>query len=157
MRIGFGYDVHRLVPGRRCVLCGVEIPSELGLLGHSDADAAAHALIDALLGAAALGDIGRLYPDTDEAYKDVDSMVLLRDTVARVRAAGYEIGNADITIVAQAPRIAPYVEDMRRCLAENMGVDVSRVSVKGKTEEGLGFTGTKQGIAVHAAALIQES
>ena len=156
MRIGYGYDVHRLVPGRKCILCGVDIPSELGLLGHSDADAAAHALIDALLGAAALGDIGRLYPDTDEAYAGIDSMVLLRDTVKRVNEAGYAIGNVDITIVAQTPRISPHVEDMRACLAKNMGIEISRINIKGKTEEKLGFTGAKEGIAAHAVALIEE-
>ena len=154
MRIGHGYDVHRLVEGRRCVICGVEVPSPLGLLGHSDADVAAHALMDAMLGAAALGDIGRLFPDKDPAYEGADSMVLLERVNELIRSRGYTLGNADITVIAQKPKLAPYIQDMRRTLADRLGVDVDRISVKATTEEGLGFTGTLEGIAAHAVVLL---
>ena len=154
MRIGHGYDVHRLVEGRRCVICGVEVPSPLGLLGHSDADVAAHALMDAMLGAAALGDIGHLFPDKDPAYEGADSMVLLERVNELIRSRGYTLGNADITVIAQKPKLAPYIQDMRRTLADRLGVDVDRISVKATTEEGLGFTGTLEGIAAHAVVLL---
>ncbi|MBQ4381688.1 MAG: 2-C-methyl-D-erythritol 2,4-cyclodiphosphate synthase [Oscillospiraceae bacterium] len=154
MRIGHGYDVHRLVEGRRCVICGVEVPSPLGLLGHSDADVAAHALMDAMLGAAALGDIGHLFPDKDPAYEGADSMVLLERVNELIRSRGYALGNADITVIAQKPKLAPYIQDMRRTLADRLGVDVDRISVKATTEEGLGFTGTLEGIAAHAVVLL---
>lgn len=154
MRIGFGYDVHRFVEGRALRLGGVEIPYEKGLLGHSDADVLIHALIDALFGAAALGDIGTHFPDTDAAYKGVDSRLLLRRAVQEVRDAGYAVQNADMTVVCQAPKLAPYLVSIRESLADLLGVDVSCVSVKGKTEEGLGFTGTGDGIKAYAVCLL---
>lgn len=155
MRIGHGYDVHRLVTERRLILGGVEIPYELGLLGHSDADVLTHALMDALLGAAALGDIGGHFPDNDEKYKGADSVALLREVVAIIGKAGYRVGNVDCTILAQRPKLAPYIPDMRRILAAAMGVELSAVSVKATTEEGLGFTGEGLGIAAHAVALLE--
>lgn len=155
MRIGHGYDVHRLVTERRLILGGVEIPYELGLLGHSDADVLTHALMDALLGAAALGDIGGHFPDNDEKYKGADSVALLREVVAIIGKAGYRVGNVDCTILAQRPKLAPYISDMRRILAAAMGVELSAVSVKATTEEGLGFTGEGLGIAAHAVALLE--
>ena len=153
-RIGHGYDAHRLVSGRRLVLGGVELPFEKGLLGHSDADVLTHAVMDALLGAAALGDIGRLFPDRDPAYEGADSLLLLGEVCARLRQAGYEVGNVDVTVVAQAPRLAPHVETMRANLARAMNTEPSRVSVKATTEEHMGFTGSGEGIAAHAVALI---
>lgn len=156
-RIGFGYDVHRLAEDRRLIVCGVEIPHSRGLLGHSDADVGIHALIDALLGAAALGDIGALFPDTDMKYKDIDSRILLRKAVERLSEAGYTIGNVDVTIVAQAPKMRPYIDRMRETLAADMGVEVGAVSVKATTTERLGFTGREEGIAATAAALIWNS
>lgn len=154
MRIGHGYDVHRLVPNRRLILCGVDIPHPLGLLGHSDADVAAHALCDALLGAAALGDIGQHFPDTDPAYRGADSLILLSRVTDLLRAEGWQIGNTDLTILAQRPKLKPHIPRMRQNLARAMGVPVSAVSVKATTEEGLGFTGREEGIAAHAVALI---
>lgn len=156
MRIGIGYDVHRLKEGRKLVLLGVVIPFEKGLLGHSDADVAAHALMDAMLGAAALGDIGRLYPDSDPAYEGADSMMLLRDVAQRIRKAGFALENLDVTIIAQAPKIAPYREMMRMNLAEALCMPLDRISVKATTEEGLGFTGRGEGIAAQAAVLLKE-
>lgn len=156
MRIGHGYDVHRMVPGRPCVLCGVEIPSETGPMGHSDADVAAHALMDALLGAATLGDIGRHFPDTDERWQGVSSMELLRRVMVLVAEKGYALGNADVTIVVSRPKLSPYIQRMRQTLADNMGVPIDRVSVKATTEEGLGFT-DGPGIAAHAVALLTEA
>lgn len=156
-RIGFGYDVHRLAEDRRLIVCGVEIPHSRGLLGHSDADVGIHALIDALLGAAALGDIGALFPDTDMKYKDIDSRILLRKAVERLSEAGYTIGNVDVTIVAQAPKMRPYIDRIRETLAADMGVEVGAVSVKATTTEHLGFTGREEGIAATAAALIWNS
>ena len=154
MRIGHGYDVHRLTENRRLILGGVEIPYEKGLLGHSDADVLTHALMDALLGAAALGDIGKLFPDNDPAYAGADSIELLRRVFARLREAGYRVGNVDCTVIAQAPKLAPYIPAMREKLAEAMEADVSRVSVKASTEERLGFTGSGEGIAAHAVCLL---
>ena len=154
MRIGHGYDVHRLVTGRKLILGGVDIPYETGLLGHSDADVLTHAVMDALLGAAAMGDIGHLFPDNDPAYSGADSLKLAR-CVARLHAAGYTVSNLDCTVLAQAPKIAPHIAQMRRNLAQCMDVDVDRVSVKATTEEGLGFTGTREGIAAHAVVLIE--
>ncbi len=157
MRIGHGYDVHRIVEGRRLVLCGVEIPWDgRGLLGHSDADAAAHALMDAILGAAALGDIGQMFPDSDSRYEGADSMELLRAVCARAGRAGFRLGNCDITILAQKPKLMPYIPAMRARLAEVMGTELERVSVKATTEEGLGFTGAQEGIAAHAVVLLEE-
>ena len=155
LRIGYGYDVHRLVPGRALVLGGVTVPFEKGLLGHSDADVLTHAVMDALLGAAALGDIGQLFPDSDAAYAGAYSMLLLRRVTALLREHGWQVGNVDATMVAQAPRLAPYVPEMRRRLAEAMGLDVDCVSVKATTEERLGFTGSGEGMAAHAVALIE--
>lgn len=155
MRIGHGYDVHRLVPERELILGGVHIPYEKGLLGHSDADVLTHALMDALLGAAALGDIGQLFPDHDPKYEGADSLALLREVVRVITAAGYGVGNVDATILAQAPKLAPYREQMRQNLAQAMGVELSQVSVKATTEEKLGFTGSGEGIAAHAVALLE--
>ena len=157
MRIGHGYDVHRLVEGRRLILGGVEIPWEKGLLGHSDADVLTHALMDALLGAAALGDIGKLFPDKDPAYEGADSVELLRKVTALLREQGYRISNVDCTVIAQRPRLAPHIPEMRRRLAEAMELETDRVSVKATTEEGLGFTGEGLGIAAHAVALIEKT
>ena len=157
MRIGHGYDVHRLVEGRRLILGGVEIPWEKGLLGHSDADVLTHALMDALLGAAALGDIGKLFPDRDPAYEGADSVELLRRVTRLLRENGWKLGNADVTVIAQRPKLAPFIPEMRRRLAEAMGTDPCRVSVKATTEEGLGFTGEGLGIAAHAVALLEEA
>ena len=155
MRIGHGYDVHRLVEGRRLVLGGVEIPWEKGLLGHSDADVLTHAVMDALLGAAALGDIGKLFPDSDPAYEGADSLVLLRRVTGVLAEHGYQIGNVDATVLAQRPKLAPHIPAMREKLAGAMGIDPEQVSVKATTEEGLGFTGAGEGVAAHAVALIE--
>jgi len=157
VRIGHGYDVHRLVEGRKLILGGVEIPFEKGLLGHSDADVLAHAVMDALLGAAALGDIGKLFPDSDPAYSGADSLVLLRRVAEVLAEHGYGIGNVDATVLAQRPKLAPHIPEMRERLAAAMGVGPGQVSVKATTEEGLGFTGTGEGIAAHAVALIGEN
>lgn len=154
MRIGSGYDVHRLVPGRRCIICGVDIPHDRGLLGHSDADVALHALSDALLGAAALGDIGLLFPDTDPAYAGADSRVLLRHVVTLLRDRGYRVGNVDVTIIAQEPKMAPHITAMRENIAADLDIAVDSVSVKATTTERLGFTGRSEGIAAHAVALL---
>lgn len=154
MRIGHGYDVHRMVEGRKCILCGVTVPSDKGPLGHSDADVAVHALIDALLGAAALGDIGKLFPDSDEQYRDISSMKLLDDVVELLAARDYSIGNVDITIVLKRPKLSEYIGAMRASLAEGLHAPVDCVSVKATTEEGLGVSGNGEGIAAHAVALI---
>ena len=154
MRIGHGYDVHRLVEGRKLILGGVEIAYEKGLLGHSDADVLAHAVTDALLGAAAIGDIGKLFPDTDPAYKGADSLKLLAEAVRQVRAKGYDVVNIDATVLAQAPKLRPYIDTMRQNLADACGIDADRLNVKATTEEGLGFTGNGEGIAVHAVCLL---
>ena len=153
-RIGQGYDVHRLTEGRALVLGGVTVPYEKGLLGHSDADVVLHALMDALLGAAALGDIGRLFPDSDGRYRGADSRALLREVARRLGEEGFTVGNVDVTLVAQRPKVAPYVPEMRRNIASDLGVDLDAVSVKATTEEGLGFTGAGEGMAAQAAALI---
>ena len=155
LRVGHGYDVHRLVEGRALILGGVTVPFDRGLLGHSDADVLTHAVMDALLGAAALGDIGKLFPDSEAAYAGADSIVLLERVTALLREHGWQVGNVDATMVAQAPRLAPYIPDMRRRLAEAMGLDVDCVSVKATTEERLGFTGSGEGMAAHAVALIE--
>lgn len=156
MRIGHGYDVHRLVEGRRCIIGGVDIPHNMGLLGHSDADVLLHAVADALLGAAALGDIGKLFPDTDDSFKGADSMVLLREVVARLDAMGYTVGNIDCTIIAQQPKMRPHIDNMRKNIAAACGVDIDAINVKATTEEGLGFTGSGEGISAHAVALIDK-
>lgn len=155
VRVGQGFDVHALVAGRPLVIGGVTIPFEKGLLGHSDADVLLHAICDALFGAAGLGDIGRHFPDTDPAYQGADSRVLLRETGAKVRAAGWRIGNVDATIIAQAPRMAPHVAHMMVNIADDLGVDPASVNVKAKTTERLGFTGRGEGIAAEAIALLQ--
>ena len=157
MRIGHGYDVHKLVEGRRLIIGGVDIPHEKGLLGHSDADVLLHAISDALLGAAAMGDIGKLFPDNDPQYKDADSLALLRRVATRLECAGYTVVNVDSTVIAQAPKLAPHIQKMRSNIARALGVDVDRVSVKATTEEGLGFSGEKLGIAAHAVCLIQKN
>ena len=152
IRVGNGYDVHRLVPDRRLVLCGAEIPCEVGLLGHSDADVAVHALMDAILGALAMGDIGKLFPDSDPAYKGADSMMLLMEVVSKMAERGYTLGNLDITIVAERPKLAAYIPEMRGNLAAVFGCDVGRISVKATTEEGLGLCG--EGIGAYASVLL---
>ncbi len=154
MRIGHGYDVHKLVEGRKCVIGGVDIPSPLGLLGHSDADVLLHAVSDALLGSCAMGDIGHLFPDTDDRWKGADSLELLKEVVRRVNEKGYRVVNIDATILAQTPKMAPYISEMRKNIAAACNVNQDSVSVKATTEEGLGFTGAKQGIAAHAVCLV---
>ncbi len=154
IRIGNGFDVHRLVEGRKCIICGVEIPYPLGLLGHSDADVALHALTDAILGAAALGDIGAHFPDTDPQWKGADSRALLRGALDIVRAGGFEPVNVDVTIIAQAPKMLPYILQMRRNVSDDLNLPLDCVSVKATTTEHLGFTGRKEGIAAMATALL---
>ena len=154
MRIGHGYDVHKLVEGRKLIVGGVEIPHTLGLLGHSDADVLLHAISDALLGAAALGDIGGLFPDTDEKWKGADSLKLLKAVADRVKGEGYTIENIDSTLIAQAPKMKPHIDKMRANIASACGIDISQVSVKATTEEKLGFTGREEGISAHAVTLI---
>lgn len=154
IRVGNGFDVHRLVEGRKCIICGVDIPSDTGLLGHSDADVALHALSDALLGAAAMHDIGFHFPDTDERWRGADSRMLLRRVVELLAERGYTPSNVDITIIAERPRMLPYIEQMRRNVAEDLGIDVDSVSVKATTTERLGFTGRREGIAAIATAMI---
>ena len=153
-RIGHGYDVHRFAQGRKLILGGVTVPYEKGLLGHSDADVLTHALMDALLGAAALGDIGLLFPDNDPAYADADSIELLKAVCERLRAEGYRIGNADCTVIAQAPKLRPFIPQMQNRIAAACGINADRISIKATTEEHLGFTGRGEGIAAHAVALI---
>lgn len=154
MRIGQGYDVHALVPGRPFILGGVTIPSPVGLLGHSDADVLLHAITDALIGAAALGDIGRHFPDTDPRYRGADSRVLLRDALALVRAAGWRVGNIDSTVIAQQPKLAPYIPAMLRNLAEDLQVEPDQVNIKAKTNERLGFEGRSEGVVAQAVVLL---
>ena len=156
IRVGLGYDVHKLVEGRKLILGGVDIPYEKGLLGHSDADVLLHAITDALFGAAALGDIGSHFPDTDTRYKGADSLKLLEAFGTELREYGWKIGNIDAVIVAQRPKLLPYVPQMRENIARVLGIDISQVSVKGKTEEGLGFTGSGEGMAVHAVCLLEK-
>ncbi len=155
MRIGIGYDVHKLVSNRDLILGGVKIPYEFGLLGHSDADVLLHAIADALLGAAALGDIGLLFPDTDIKFKDANSLLLLKEVVSRIEKEGYEIENIDSIIIAQKPKMRPYIDDMRKNIADACEIDIKQVSVKATTEEGLGFTGNGEGIASKASVLLK--
>ncbi len=155
MRIGHGYDVHRLVEGRFLILGGVRIPFEKGLDGHSDADVLTHAVMDALLGAAAMGDIGKLFPDTDDRYLGADSIALLREVDRRLTEAGYRLGNLDVTVIAQRPKLAPYINQMRQNLAAALHTELQNVSVKATTEEHLGFTGSGEGIAAHAVCLLE--
>ena len=155
MRIGMGYDVHKLVPNRDLILGGVKIPHELGLLGHSDADVLLHSIMDALLGAAALGDIGKHFPDTDPAYKGADSVKLLEHGGRLIREAGYSIENIDATIIAQRPKMRPHIDTMRRNIKEALGIELDQINVKATTEEGLGFTGSEEGISAQAICLLQ--
>lgn len=155
MRIGIGYDVHKLVSNRDLILGGVKIPYEFGLLGHSDADVLLHAIADALLGAAALGDIGLLFPDSDIKFKDANSLLLLKEVVSRIEKEGYEIENIDSIIIAQKPKMRPYIDDMRKNIADACEIDIKQVSVKATTEEGLGFTGNGEGIASKASVLLK--
>lgn len=155
MRIGHGYDVHRLVEGRKLFIGGVEIPHTMGLLGHSDADVLLHAVCDALLGAAALGDIGKHFPDSDERYKGIDSKILLRHCADLLGEKGYSVCNVDCTVIAQKPKLAPYIEAMRECIASCIGIEKDCVNVKATTEEKLGFTGNEEGIASHAVTIIE--
>ena len=154
MRIGHGYDVHKMAAGRKCVLCGVNVPYEYGPDGHSDADVPVHALIDAILGAAALGDIGHMFPDSDEKWKNADSIEMLKSVWHKVQGIGYVLDNCDITIIEQKPKIAAYILEMRKNIAAALSADISQVSVKATTEEGLGFTGQLQGISSHAVVLL---
>jgi len=155
MRIGHGYDVHRLIQGRKLILGGVDIPFHKGLLGHSDADVLTHVIIDSLLGAAALGDIGGLFPDTDPAFENADSLKLLAQVCELIAGKGYKIANIDSTIIAQAPKLKPYIEEMRQKLAAVCKINLDQISVKATTEENLGFTGSGEGIAAHAVCLIE--
>ena len=157
IRIGHGYDVHKFSENRKCIIGGVDIPFELGLLGHSDADVLLHAVCDALLGAAALGDIGKHFPDNDNAFKDIDSRVLLRKTVALLKEKGYKIGNIDATVIAQKPKMAPHIEKMRANMANDLEIDINCVNVKATTTEKLGFTGREEGVAAEAVALIYKA
>ena len=155
MRIGHGYDVHKLVEGRKCIIGGVDIPYTKGLLGHSDADVLVHAIMDAIIGALCLGDIGKLFPDNDPAYKGADSLVLCSHVAEIMKRNGYKIGNVDATVIAQAPKMASHIDQMRANIAKVLNTDIENVSVKATTEEKLGFTGEKLGIAAHAVCLIQ--
>ncbi|MCQ2440722.1 MAG: 2-C-methyl-D-erythritol 2,4-cyclodiphosphate synthase [Clostridia bacterium] len=154
MRIGHGYDVHRLTKNRELIIGGVHIPFELGLLGHSDADVLLHAVCDALLGAAALGDIGKHFPDTDENYRGIDSRVLLKRVCELLKKSGYKVVNIDATVIAQSPKLSPFTQQMRKNISECTGVDISAVNVKATTEEKLGFTGNLEGISAHSVCLI---
>ena len=156
-RIGHGYDVHRLVPGRKLILGGVEVPFDRGLLGHSDADVLTHAVMDALLGAAGLGDIGKLFPDSDPAYAGISSLLLLDRVAQRLREAGWQVGNVDATVLAQQPKLAPHIPKMRQNLGRHLGILQEQVNVKATTEEGLGFTGAGQGMAAHAVCLLEQA
>lgn len=155
-RIGHGYDVHKLIEGRKLILGGVDIPHTTGLLGHSDADVLVHAIMDSMLGALALGDIGKHFPDTDEKYKGADSMKLLARVTEICRGNGYIIGNIDATVIAQAPKLAPYIESMRKNIADVCDCDISQISVKATTEEKLGFTGEKLGVSAHSVCLMKK-
>lgn len=155
-RIGHGYDVHKLVEGRKLILGGVDIPHTMGLLGHSDADVLVHAVMDSMLGALALGDIGKHFPDTDDKYKGADSMKLLAEVTEICRGNGYVIGNIDATVIAQAPKLAPHIQSMRKNIADVCGCDVSQISVKATTEEKLGFTGEMLGISAHSVCLMKK-
>jgi 2-C-methyl-D-erythritol 2,4-cyclodiphosphate synthase len=156
MRIGHGYDVHKLVEGRELILGGVHIPHSLGLLGHSDADVLLHAISDAILGAAALGDIGKHFPDTDERFRGADSLVLLREVVRLVEQEGYRLGNLDAIVIAQQPKLRPYIDNMRQNIADACHADISQISVKATTEERLGFTGREEGISAHCVCLLEK-
>ena len=154
LRIGHGYDVHAFADNRKCILGGVDVPCEKGILGHSDADVLLHAISDSLLGAAALGDIGKHFPDTDPRYKGADSLILLENVCNLVKSKGYTVNNIDATVIAQMPKLAPFIDEMRSNIAKALGVDIDAVSVKATTEEKLGFTGRKEGISAHCVCLI---
>ena len=156
MRIGHGYDVHRFADDRQLFIGGVEIPYAKGLLGHSDADVLLHAVFDALFGAAGLGDIGKHFPDSDPAYKGIDSKLLLKNTIEKIREKGFTVSNIDATVIAQVPKLAPYIENMKNCIADICYIPAERVNVKATTEERLGFTGREEGIAAHAVCLLEE-
>ncbi len=156
MRIGHGYDVHRLTEGRHCIIGGVDIPHDKGLLGHSDADVLLHAVMDAILGALALGDIGHLFPDTDQSFKDIDSMILCQRVCLEMKNSGYAIENIDATIIAQKPKMAPYIHKMRKNIADVFETDINNVNIKATTEEKLGFTGSELGISAHAVCLLKK-
>lgn len=156
IRIGHGYDVHKFADNRKCILGGVEIPYEKGLLGHSDADVLLHAICDALLGAAALGDIGKHFPDTDNSFLNIDSRILLKKTVELLAGKGYKVGNIDATIIAQKPKMADYILKMRQNIADDCKVNIEKINVKATTEEGLGFTGNLEGVSAHAVCIISE-
>lgn len=156
MRIGHGYDVHRLTENRKLILGGVQIPYDKGLLGHSDADVLLHAIADALLGAAAMGDIGKLFPDNDPAYSGADSLLLLKNVCERIKQKGFRTGNIDATVIAQAPKLRPYIDTMRKNIAYACDTDIDRVNVKATTEEKLGFTGSGEGISAHAVCILEE-
>lgn len=156
IRIGHGMDVHRLVEERKLILCGVEVPHHLGLLGHSDADVATHALMDAMLGALAMGDIGKLFPDTDERFRGADSIKLYQHVYSLIQERGFQLVNADVTIVAQKPKLRPYIDQMRKRLADAIGVDVEQISVKATTTEKMGFEGEERGISAHAVCLLEK-
>ncbi len=156
IRVGHGYDVHAFATGRKLIIGGCDIPYEKGLDGHSDADVLVHAVCDALLGAAALGDIGKHFPDSDDRYKGIDSLLLLKEVVAKISSLGYTISNIDCTVIAQAPKLAPYIQDMRVNISRAAGIDVDALNIKATTEEHLGFTGRKEGIAAHAVCLISK-
>lgn len=155
MRIGHGYDVHKFAENRKCIIGGVEIPFEKGLLGHSDADVLLHAICDALLGAAALGDIGKHFPDNDYSFLNIDSRILLRKTVELLEEKGYQVGNIDATVIAQKPKMAPYISQMAENIAKDCKTDIKNINVKATTEEGLGFTGELLGISAHAVCIIE--
>ena len=155
MRIGHGYDVHKLVEGRKLILGGVEVPHTLGLLGHSDADVLTHAVMDALLGAACLGDIGQHFPDQDDRYRNINSLLLLKEVRRLIEEKGYQIGNLDATVIAQKPKLAPHLEAMRRNLAETLEISIDQINLKATTEERLGFTGKEEGIAAHCVCLLE--
>lgn len=157
MRIGHGYDVHKLVEGRRCIIGGVDIPHDKGLLGHSDADVLLHAIMDAILGALALGDIGHLFPDNDQSFKDIDSMLLCAKVTELMQDKGYSIGNIDATVIAQKPKMAPYIDQMRENVARVFSTHTDNVNVKATTEEKLGFTGAELGIAAHAVCILEKA
>lgn len=156
IRIGHGYDVHRFAPERKLILGGVSIPYEMGLAGHSDADVLVHALMDAMLGAMAKGDIGKHFPDTDNSFKDIDSMILFKRVCEIMKDEGYSLSNADCTVIAQAPKLAPHIEAMRKNIAAAAGIDISQINIKATTEEKLGFTGRKEGISAHAVCLLEK-
>lgn len=156
MRIGHGYDVHKLVNNRKLFLGGVDIPFELGLLGHSDADVLIHSIMDSIIGALALGDIGKLFPDNDESFKDISSMILLEKVFLKMQSSGYKIGNIDATIIAQKPKLSPYIDDMRKNISNILNTEIDNINIKATTEENLGFTGALEGISSHSVCILEK-